>query len=144
MTEAIDQLITILRTNWLTANYDPRGYSSITNFIRKIIDSPKMGIQVANNDYIFIYHVLEDFDRPTLSQKPKDTYVTLSIGMRTNTSARLDSIKNEVFRVLDSQIISPGGGWGRMTYGNIVERSDKSKHLHWKVFEVKFYKLGTT
>lgn len=138
MTEAIDQLITLFAANWNTGNYDPRGYSQLSDFFKKIIDAPKMP-QVRNNDYFFLYDILETHDFSTLSQKNDDVKGNIAIDLRTNTSDRLTSIKNEAIRILRENIVNVGGGWDRLTFSDFTNRSDKNRGFYWMVFQVTLY-----
>lgn len=145
MTEAIDQIITLLAANWNTGTYDPRGYTAIANFFHKIIDAPFIkDAQVANNDYFFLYDILEPHNFRTLSQMVDDVEASVSIDIRTNSLANLNTIKDEAIRIFRENIVSVGGGWDRLTFTGIVDKSNKNVKLYRKIFQVTLFKSVLT
>ena len=139
MTEALAQLQSLLVTNWNTTNYTPRGHTSVSTFIKNVLDSPAKPA-VANNDYIFLYEILEPHRQRTLSQKLDDVEATLSVDIRTKNLTFLNAIKNEAMRILREKIVTVGGGWDRLTFTDFVNRSDKSRHFYRMIFQVTLFK----
>lgn len=143
MTEALTQLQSILVANWNTDNYDPRGHSSVSTFIQNVLDSPTK-FQLANNDYFYLYEILEPHNFRTLSQKVDDVEATIAVDMRTKSLAMLTSIKNEAMRILREKIVSVGGGWDRLTFTDFVNLSDKSRKFYRMTFQVTLFKTVLT
>lgn len=141
MTEAIDQLITILVANWNTTTYPLRGHSSVSTYFKNIIATNKqIKPQVANNDYFYLYDLTEQHNFPTLSQQVSDVEANITLDMRTNTLVRANKMKNETIRVLKSQIVSVGGGWHRLTFTDVVNRSNKAVGLFKYIMQVTMFK----
>jgi len=130
----------ILESNWRKGNTDLQ-----TPTIKKIFDMKRIDISsLGNKDYILLYEMPTIIEKNSLGVSKKRMIFPLSIDIR-STYSREHTIKvrNEVDRILNSNIISPASGWDIIDPDRgWRDLSDKSIKLWRFVLDVEVEKLN--
>jgi len=139
LTDAVDEIVNLLTTNWNSANTD-----NITPTIKAVYDVKRIGGLTKGKDYVLLYEGRTSIVENSLGGIAHRVETSLSIDIRSfHSRARLFKLLNEVRRILWDAIL------GTTNYDIIdlhnsgyVDLSDKTIGLWRAVYDIRLLKLN--
>ena len=137
MTEKLDVIISLLKTNWNSSNT-----MSKTPFIGRIWDN-KSTSTVQNFHYVECYPSGSSDDYFNLNRTAKDQERQVTCRVRTGTYDGAIKIKNEIIRILDANNKSDGSDYSFLEVnGTQWITQDRNKPLYMLAVNVRIVRMS--
>lgn len=138
MTEALDDIISILKTNWNTSNT-----MSKKPFIGRIWDNKGGKATAQNFHYVECYPAGNSDTYFAINHKAKDREFQVTCRVRTGTYDGAVKIKNEIIRLIDANNTSDGSDYSFLEVtGTQWITQDRNKPLYMIAVNVRVTQLS--